>query len=730
MENDGEATTSSQQPEPGRGAGGKMRRPPNRNPRSTPYARPSSSKPQAAGGGWLSKLVDPAYRLISGGATRILPSLFSRSPAPASLPPLHDDDGDGSDGSGDDKLKREIDQDVRGSNHQGNSDLGLSRSAEVGNAVMSDVPKGTVFDGYKEFKTTDNKVTDLPKDGALSEIEQLIRGKMFSRDEISRLTEILKSKTVDLPKVEERENNSEMNAVAEVEVHATGPHIPGKTNEGEQGVLNKALWEVSTPLHHSNLRDEIGASPVDIARAYMGSRTSEVGSILKSNLPEDPKALLHVDGYLQKPYSPSPLPKSSVCWPGSVVQDRYLTPQTQSSRHATPNFRRTPYSRPVHSMSKSTVRFGEDELHGDHGSIGPIRSSRQKFVTGSARKFSGFPSLVGSSQRETTDFRIPSFPVFKKNMEAGGTSSSSKSQSVENKSHNFEVGVPAVPTHSSQMARKILEHLDRSLPSPKDKAVELKQATLRKKSESSDVAHSMLSSGNLSYLSASGRYGKADETNQTNAALPNGGTGTSFFRDPAEENVDKTANAVKGHLTSSDEDICKAIPVPGVNTASLDSDVANKFVFKSTDKDVSKELPSFSDSRGHMISKKPASGSKAVLPHISIDKPQVRPTVSSDNNFGFTFPISASPGMFPEPPTPSIIPPSLVNSLDQQKEDSTVPSYKFGLGRSSPALVFSFPSTSNALIPSDSSDLKFTFGSDKKRISFSSVGKDAICCLV
>lgn len=93
MENDGEATTS-QPPEPGRGAGGKMKRRRNRNTRATPYARPNSNKPRAGGGGWLSKLVDPVYRLISGSATRILPSLFSRSPSPVSLPPLSDDDND------------------------------------------------------------------------------------------------------------------------------------------------------------------------------------------------------------------------------------------------------------------------------------------------------------------------------------------------------------------------------------------------------------------------------------------------------------------------------------------------------------------------------------------------------------------------------------------------------------------------------------------------------------
>ncbi|KAI6681647.1 hypothetical protein NL676_035528 [Syzygium grande] len=154
MENDGDAAAAasaaaSHQPEPGRGAGGKVRRPPNRNPRATPYARPNSNRPPAAGGGggWLSKLVDPAYRLISGGATRMLPSLFSRPPSPVSLPPLSDDDDDEDEDEDEDKSKREIDQDVRGSNHEGNSDmqLGLSRSAEVGNAVASDVPKKNCF---------------------------------------------------------------------------------------------------------------------------------------------------------------------------------------------------------------------------------------------------------------------------------------------------------------------------------------------------------------------------------------------------------------------------------------------------------------------------------------------------------------------------------------------------------------------------------------------------------
>lgn len=69
--------------EPSRGAGGKVRRQFNRRSRTTPYSRPQPNLSQApiadggGGGGWLSMLVTPARRLISSGASRILPALWS-----------------------------------------------------------------------------------------------------------------------------------------------------------------------------------------------------------------------------------------------------------------------------------------------------------------------------------------------------------------------------------------------------------------------------------------------------------------------------------------------------------------------------------------------------------------------------------------------------------------------------------------------------------------------------
>ena len=77
-----------------RGAGGKIRRPISRKTPSTPYDRPLTQprRPAAASGGWISKIVDPAYRLLAGGAARFLPSVFSSSSTPSlPAPPPTDD---------------------------------------------------------------------------------------------------------------------------------------------------------------------------------------------------------------------------------------------------------------------------------------------------------------------------------------------------------------------------------------------------------------------------------------------------------------------------------------------------------------------------------------------------------------------------------------------------------------------------------------------------------------
>jgi hypothetical protein len=78
----------------GGGIGGKMRRRPTRS-QSTPYDRPPTAVrtpaavPPAIDGsnGWLSKLLDPASRFLSGSASNLFSSLFRKSlQAPPQIP--------------------------------------------------------------------------------------------------------------------------------------------------------------------------------------------------------------------------------------------------------------------------------------------------------------------------------------------------------------------------------------------------------------------------------------------------------------------------------------------------------------------------------------------------------------------------------------------------------------------------------------------------------------------
>lgn len=130
----------------------------------------------------------------------------------------------------------------------------------------------------------------------------------------------------------------------------------------------------------------------------------------------------------------------------------------------------------------------------------------------------------------------------------------------------------------------------------------------------------------------------------------------------------------------------------------------------------------------------PFLGLKQNFPSITINKPESKWAFSSDSCSGFTFPVSgSSTGMLSEPPTPSIVPSTTSLGGNQPSlllnPETAVPSYSFGSKKSSPALVFSFSPTNSNTIRTEVSNIKFSFGSDDHtRLSFGSVGKDAVCC--
>lgn len=102
---------------------------------------------------------------------------------------------------------------------------------------------------------------------------------------------------------------------------------------------------------------EVAASPIEIAKAYMGSRTTDIDNSSRGMISRNERSLLLGAELPSKPFIPPPSPKPSAYWPGAMVQDQrdYFTPQTHRARVGLHNFPRTPYSRTIFSKSKSKV---------------------------------------------------------------------------------------------------------------------------------------------------------------------------------------------------------------------------------------------------------------------------------------------------------------------------------------------------------------------------------------
>ncbi|XWS72938.1 hypothetical protein CRYUN_Cryun02cG0082600 [Craigia yunnanensis] len=691
-----------------RGAGGKLRRPPPRRPPATPYARPQQN--QSLRGRLFSKLVDPTCRLIAGGATKIFPSLFSKPLTSYSLPLPEPQTHVNFD--------EDIEEHANGEDQTCSSIFGVSKTTGTSGTTDGSKAASDFAENRKDNKGDVN-------DDRLSGIEKLMKGKTFSRDEINHLIGVLNARAVDVPKVDQESKDLILSAGG-----AKGPIVAQnlrRPTEEKQDDLNKAVQNLATPLSKATLLDKTGSSPIEIAKAYMASRTSEVNLGSKNIISKDERPKMLGDDFASEPFVPLPSPKPSTCWPGSKVQDQrgYPTPQSQRGRFGLHNIPRTPYSRSIYSKSKSKLR--SNIVDDGHGSVGPIRRIRHKGTAETPSRGSVYShsSLNGPFSVGNSSVSKGLFPSIKKNLEQGGTSSSSIFQSVDS-NRSSEMSIPPVHLHSSQMARTILEHLERNLATPKEKSDELKIATSWKRSQSSNANAAVSKERNgLPYLGLD--YSKSwDQINNRNPALWNEDRGNSLSVASPESIIE--AKKVNKTTFASDLKVDSTVTMFGNNAgSSLDFGKTQDSQIKTAQKDLSK----VTDATVSDGLQKPSSnslGNKPVLASISVSKPEQRWMFTSDNSSGFTFPVSASSVVSYEPPTPSIMPSLSGSSVHQPKEEHTGPSYSFGSNRSSPALVFSFPSTSSAPNHVDASDITFNFGSDSSsRISFSSIGKNTIC---
>ncbi|XP_076953967.1 nuclear pore complex protein NUP1-like [Bidens hawaiensis] len=676
---------------------GKFPKPP-RKRHSTPYDRPPPpTQSQDGGGSWLSKLVvNPARRLIVGGATRILPSFFSQSHHSSSSSEYDSEDAD-------------ADAIVNvGDAAEHTLELVVSGSSKnAGPSNETDKLKGIV----EHVDVQQDKSEKVVEDLGVDQIENMLKGKHFSRDESMRLLEILNSRLADDSKVEGGEKPATVVPQAQNKGNALDHEILSTSN------IRKHDFETPMPRLQSNIQDEVAASPIDIAKAYMGSRVSELGFNTYSNVSIVAREQKSSDAFPSKPHFFTPSSKSSTCWPGAMVQDQrsYLTPQNQRSRYGLHNFPRTPYSRTkprlsqlqgdgkssntsltTFQQSRLQTKTSSDAMDVGYGSVGPIRRVKNKLVT--EPQSEGPKSFSSARIASSSSASRSSVPVFQKNTRTSGTSNfytaDKNEQSFKGDANTNSAGP------SNETVRKILEQLDRHKPTPKEKAAELKLATDWKRLPSQDTN---LSGPGLhrSGVSSDSRYFKG----------PDGGVS---FRDQV-----KTSNADTKRSASVND---AAAPGPVFGFTNMGA--ANE---KSTAPDThekEKSQPWAFDNKvnGQDLTKKRPS--QPILKPITFKRPDPQQVVSSDNGRGFTFPFSGTSSSASEPPTPSIMPSFPPPAPPQSKESPVIPTYSFGTNQSE-RIVFNFPSTRSAA-DDGVSDIKFNFGSDKKRVSFGLIGSDAI----
>jgi hypothetical protein len=125
----------------------------------------------------------------------------------------------------------------------------------------------------------------------------------------------------------------------------------------------------------------------------------------------------------------------------------------------------------------------------------------------------------------------------------------------------FERSVPTVHMHSSLMAKKILEHIDRSVPTPNEKSAELKLATKWKNPESSVNTSTIFSNeynGLVKLKDVS--PGKYDELGGMNSTLRNENEGNCNVDIQPRESTDKSIDITKEGSLASDLNVHHSIP--------------------------------------------------------------------------------------------------------------------------------------------------------------------------
>ncbi|GMI84652.1 hypothetical protein HRI_002134500 [Hibiscus trionum] len=505
----------------GFGAGGKFRKRPFR--RTTPYDRPPTAIRNPSntghGNGWLSKLVDPAQRLITSSAHRLFASVFRKRLTPSPLHPPK------------------------------------APESENNQEARENSPSATSTDPFlvKRSNMERGNPSNHTDEGGLAELEEILKHKTFTRSEIDHLTSLLHSRTVDFPGGNE-EMVSKGKPVVSYDKKEKLPETPVRENGTENHLI-------STPVVSSTVLDEDVASPAELAKAYMGSRPQNVSvSALRSHnqVPTTDTALVNNKNFPSKSPIRSFGPRSGhVGSPGNG----FATPRSWG-RSAIYSMAQTPYSR----ANSALVLKGAVTASGAYG--GPSSSSSQSAweqnrISGSRqgilkRLSSVLDNDIGSIGHPIRRIRQKSNLLSSKHsilpasanpisMHVAGSSSSS----VNVQAGNGENSTPGtsftpVPSKSSEVASKILEELDK-LVSPAGKS-RSKLSPSMLDGQSLKIRDNVDSSKFLENMHSS------DKLSGSHTALPDVQDSMSYNRDKAKGKgstvlvalSDKSVSAVNG----------------------------------------------------------------------------------------------------------------------------------------------------------------------------------------
>ncbi|XP_061362293.1 nuclear pore complex protein NUP1-like [Gastrolobium bilobum] len=276
-----------------------------------------------------------------------------------------------------------------------------------------------------------------------------------------------------------------------------------KTPALENGIENRL---VVTPHVTSSVPIEDVASPVELAKAYMGSRPSKVSSsmlgVQNHVLREDP-TLLKCENFPPKSPIMSIVPKATRH--AAVHENSFVTARSRG-RSAIYIMARTPYARiyPASTLkggglavegepssstqsaldqdmlsepNKGTLKRRSSALDNGVGSFGPIRQIRHKsnllYSKGSSLPFSGSSLSVARSGVDIYAAQQPSSSM-QKPLVLDEVKRSHTKLSEENVDNTIpSMSYSPLPSKSSEMTSKILHQLD-NLVSPNEKSSELR----------------------------------------------------------------------------------------------------------------------------------------------------------------------------------------------------------------------------------------------------------------